>query len=210
MLKRTLIFTLAIVVLVAIFIVSRPQHVAPLPGKFEFTATNQHRQPLSFARTSDGVVRTIYAIVEADGVYFGERRVDFDSALTYLDATAKNEGIRAVYVCITESARYGDAVRFYIGIDKSKYYVSSFPTFADPTGERLPVTGAFRVEADCWFDKVNGVELYAENAYLDVTPAPFDLRRSKPEPNKALVPTATSVTPAADAPVAPAAAAAHL
>jgi hypothetical protein len=30
------------------------------------------------------------------------------------------------------------------------------------------------------------------------------------EPNKALVPTATSVTPAADAPVAPAAAAAHL
>jgi len=33
---------------------------------------------------------------------------------------------------------------------------------------------------------------------------------AKTEPNKALVPTATSVTPAADAPVAPAAAAAHL
>ena len=32
----------------------------------------------------------------------------------------------------------------------------------------------------------------------------------KTEPNKALVPTATAVTPAADAPVAPAAAAAHL
>jgi hypothetical protein len=34
--------------------------------------------------------------------------------------------------------------------------------------------------------------------------------KSKNEPNKAPVPTATSVTPAADAPVAPAAAAAHL
>ena len=210
MLKRALIFTLAIVVLVAIFIGLRPQHVTPRPDKLGFTATNQQRQPLSFARTSDGVVRTIYAIVEADGVHFGERRVDFDSALTYLDATAKNEGICAVFVSITDSARYGDAARFYIGIDKSKYYVSSFPTLTAPTGYRLPVTGAFRVEGDCWFDKVNGVELYAEDAYLNITPAPFDLKRSKPEPNKALVPTTTAVTPAADAPVAPATTAAHL
>jgi hypothetical protein len=43
------------------------------------------------------------------------------------------------------------------------------------------------------------------------TPA-FDSQIEKPEtePNKAPVPTATSVTPAADAPAAPAAAAAHL
>jgi hypothetical protein len=34
--------------------------------------------------------------------------------------------------------------------------------------------------------------------------------KEETEPNKALVPTAISVTPAADAPVAPAAAAAHL
>jgi hypothetical protein len=53
-----------------------------------------------------------------------------------------------------------------------------------------------------WFGKIFGFSVYDG---WDVGPVGF-----KPEANKALVPTATSVTPAADAPVAPAAAAAHL
>ena len=211
MLKKVIVSILVISALVAVLVVFRHTQDKVSPqGKIEFTATDQHRRPLSFAIDSDGLIRAIYTVVDVDGVHFGERRVDFQDAVTYLDATAKIDGIRAVLVCITDSARYGDAARFYIGINKYRYYVRSFPTHSVPAGYRLPVIGELCEGDDSWFDKVSGVEIYGEYDGRTHTPAPFDSQRLKTEPNKALVPTATSVTPAADAPVAPAAAAAHL
>jgi len=64
----------------------------------------------------------------------------------------------------------------------------------------------FVLEQDGFYRALTDAKREAFVKSLPVDP----MDRNDGEPNKALVPTATSVTPAADAPVAPAAAAAHL
>jgi hypothetical protein len=161
MIKTTLIFLLAIVAVVTVYVALRPHHEMSVRVRPPaFFATNQDRSPLSFAKDSDGAVRVIYAVVEPDGIYFGDQRVDFAAAIGFLDAEAKKEHIRAVYVCITDAARYGDAARFYIGIDKARYYVTSFPTIPVAIGYRFPLTGEFRVAGDSWFDASTRMEIW--------------------------------------------------
>ena len=157
--KSIAVLICALALLVAVFVVSRPKGIDRPLRHIEFVAKGQERQPLSFATDSDGVVRVVYAVVELNGVFFGEQRVDFDGAITYLDAIAKKEGIRAVYVEITDTAKFGDAARFYVAIDKKRYFVSSFPTIPVLTGRRLPLTGEIKQVGACWIDKDHGTEI---------------------------------------------------
>ena len=108
----------------------------------------------------DGTVRAFHVIVDRDGVYFGDQCVDPKIANAFLSEQAKKEGIGAVSVQITEAARYGDAASFYVGIDRSAFYVTSFPTLAVQPGYRLPMTGVFRKLCCSWVDEVNHVELF--------------------------------------------------
>jgi len=157
--KNLVVIIGALVLLVVIFVVSRPKGIDRPLRHMEFVAKGQERQPLSFAVDGDGVVRVVYAVVEQDGVYFGEQRVDFGVAIAFLDTVAKKEGIRAVYIEITDTAKYGDAARFYVGIDKKQYFVSSFPTMVLQTGRRLPITGEIKKVGACWIDEAHGTEI---------------------------------------------------
>jgi hypothetical protein len=115
---------------------------------------------LSTLLEKDGTVRAFYVIVDRDGVYFGDQCVDFKIANTFLGELAKKEQIGAVSVQISEVARYGDAVSFYTGIDRSKFYVTSFPTHAISPGFRLPTSGTFRKSCCSWVDEANQEELF--------------------------------------------------
>jgi hypothetical protein len=108
---------------------------------------------------TDGRVRAFYVTVDRDGVYFGAVRVDFDIALSYLDEIARKENVYNVCVYATDFAKYGDLVHFYLGVDRSKYFLASFPTRAITSRREWPLVGVFQKGDDSWYDPVNGGEI---------------------------------------------------
>ena len=157
--KRALISLLAVIALVALAIGYRSQFYSRALAKTESATTTERQPQRSLSPEQNGRVRVIYAIVGQDGVYFGEQRVDFGIAISLLEEIAKKEGVHNVSVHVTDLARYGDAVRFYTGIDRSKFYVTSFPTRPVTIGYRLPLIGIFRMLGCCWVDEANSEEL---------------------------------------------------
>ncbi len=105
------------------------------------------------------VVRAVYTVVDEDGVYVGSHRVAFDLAVPFVEETAAREGITIVFVLVTDLAKYGDLVRFYTGIDRERFDVTSFPVRSVPIGSRMPAVGVFKRTGASWFDEANRREL---------------------------------------------------
>jgi hypothetical protein len=115
---------------------------------------------VSFERDArSGVVRVLYVVLDRDGVYFGDHRTAYAQAVPVLEEFAKREASKSVMFHVIGDVPFGDAVRFYAAIDRTKYYVSPFPTIAAPPGYRLPLVGKFRKQGCCWIDEENHQEL---------------------------------------------------
>lgn len=110
-------------------------------------------------RATNGIVRVLYVVLDRDGVYFGDHRTDFLHAIPVLEELATREGVKSVMFHVTRDVKFGDAVRFYAALDKSKYFVFSFPTYPVPDGFRLPLIGTFQKQGGWWYDEVNQLEL---------------------------------------------------
>jgi hypothetical protein len=108
---------------------------------------------------ADGKVRAFYITVDRDGVYFGDQRVEFDIAIGFLDEMAKKEHVQNICFFATDLAKYGDVVHIYLGIDRSKYFVSSFPTRPATNTRKWPLIGVFQKGDDSWYDEPNGGEI---------------------------------------------------
>ena len=157
--KRALISLPVVLVLLALSIWYFVRQDTPVSARKEVAKASESSPRLSLASDQNGRVRMIYAIVDRDGVYLGDQRVDFGIAIAILDEIAKKEKIQNVFVHVTDLARYGDAIRFYTGIDRSRFYVTNFPMRPVPIGYRLPVIGVFRKVDCCWIDEANSQEL---------------------------------------------------
>ncbi|MFA5058701.1 MAG: hypothetical protein WC485_11350, partial [Opitutaceae bacterium] len=72
---------------------------------------------------------------------------------------AKKEHVQNICFFATALAKYGDVVHVYLGIDRSKYFVSSFPTHPATNTHKWPLIGVFQKGDDSWFDEPNGGEI---------------------------------------------------
>lgn len=158
--KKVLISLAVVVALVALFVGFRVQQDTTTSATPDSVVKPEASQQCSMVPDQDGKIRMIYTIVDQDGVYFGDQRVDLEIAIGFLDEIAKREKTHNVYVHITDLARYGDAVRFYTGIDRSRFHVTSFPTRPVPIRYRLPLIGIFRKLGCCWVDEMNNQEIW--------------------------------------------------
>lgn len=101
--------------------------------------------------------KVLYAVVDKDGVYLGEKKFDLAGAKVGIAALLKEQNIRNLVIYGTDLARYGDVVELYGNIDPSLVRWSTFSFRSIPIGTRKPLTGFLKPRC-CYADDIENHE----------------------------------------------------
>ena len=129
-------------------------HVGSIPMQEE------HSRGVDFPAASGAHGRALYVVVDSQGIFLGDQLIDSAVSSQVVADFASHEGIKAVKIVVTESAKYGDVVHLYAELRRFSLVLSSFPTLAHPNGFRLPQYGTFTKEGFVWVDENTKEEFY--------------------------------------------------
>ena len=102
--------------------------------------------------------RVLYVVVDFDGVYLGQERVDPLIATDVINATLKEQKIHNLVIYGTTHARFGAATEIFANLDLSVVRWRQFGLFTLKVGDRKPLTGFLKPMCCGYYDSENESE----------------------------------------------------
>ncbi len=102
--------------------------------------------------------RVLYVVVDFDGVYLGQERLDPVIAKDVINAMLKEQKIHNLVIYGTTHARFGAAADIFANLDLSVVRWRQFGFFTLKVGDRKPLTGFLKPMCCGYYDSENETE----------------------------------------------------
>jgi hypothetical protein len=102
--------------------------------------------------------RVLYVVVDFDGVYLGQERLDPRIAKDVINAMLKEQKIHNLVIYGTTHARFGAAADIFTNLDLSVVRWRQFGLFTLKVGDRKPLTGFLKPMCCGYYDSENETE----------------------------------------------------
>ncbi len=102
--------------------------------------------------------RVLYVVVDFDGVYLGQERLDPLIAKDVINATLKERNLHNILIYGTTHARFGAAVDIFANLDPSHVHWKQFGLYALRVGARKPLTGYLEPLCCGYYDPADETE----------------------------------------------------